>query len=78
MSSASYVYDLTVDFSFRHQHEIVPITPPRPAWAAIGEKLGIRGVCIEDDEIHTNQEFAFEFRGNPVVDSVHPQEAIAQ
>ena len=68
-----------MDLSFRQQHEIIiAITPSRPAWAAVGDKLKIKGVYIDDDEIRMDQEFEFEFRGNPTVESVHPQEAIPQ
>ena len=65
-------------FSSRQEKEIIVITPPKPDWVAIGKKLKLRGVYVENDEIQTDQEYKFEFRGNPIVESVHPQEAIAQ
>ena len=68
---------LIAGFSFRQEQEIIVVTPPRPAWAAVGAKLELRGVYIQDDEIKTDQDFEFEYRSNPVVNSVYPQLAMA-
>ena len=48
--------------------------------AAIGEKLEVTASYpqAEIGEFRTDQNFTFEFRANPVINSVHPQEAISQ
>ena len=71
------MFCLLVCLFFRQEHEIIATVPPRPLWAPIGKKLNIRGVYMDDYEFKTDEEFEFEFRENPTVYSVQPQEAIA-
>ena len=65
-------------FPRRQEREIIATTPQKPEWAVVGETVQLKTVYSNGGGMQTDEEFRFQFRRNPVIDNVHPLEAIAE